>query len=86
MSELSTAFGEVIRRRRITKSISQEELADLAGIHRTYMSKIELGKVRLGLDAARKVATGLGLPLSVLIAEAEELLNSTDVSEKKVGS
>jgi transcriptional regulator with XRE-family HTH domain len=66
------AFGQVVHKMREDQGISQEELAARAGIHRTYVSSIELGKVRLGLDIARKVAVGLGLSLSDLIARAEE--------------
>ncbi len=68
---LSRAFGQVVRKHRQRIGLSQEELADRAGIHRTYVSAIERGKVRLGLDAARRVADGLGVPLSILVAEAE---------------
>jgi transcriptional regulator with XRE-family HTH domain len=68
---ISKAFGRVVRSRREGRGISQEELAALAGIHRTYVSSIELGKVRLGLDIAKRVADGLGVRLSDLIAEAE---------------
>lgn len=70
-SELSKAFGRVVRRRREKLGLSQEALAAKAGIHRTYISSVELGKVRLGLDVAKKVAGGLGASLSDLIAEAE---------------
>ena len=65
--------------RRLEKGLSQEALADLAGIHRTYVSAIELGKVRLGLDAAKRVADGLGVSLAVLIEQAEELLRTRGV-------
>ena len=68
---ISTAFGKVVRRQREKLGLSQEALADKAGIHRTYVSSIELGKVRVRLDVAKKVAVGLGLPLRELIAEAE---------------
>jgi transcriptional regulator with XRE-family HTH domain len=68
---LSKAFGLAVRKRREKKGLSQETLAALAGIHRTYISSIELGKVRLGLDIAKKIANGLGVPLSKLIADAE---------------
>jgi transcriptional regulator with XRE-family HTH domain len=68
---ISRAFGQVVRKRRETRGLSQEKLAELAGIHRTYISSIELGKVRLGLEIAKKVADGLGVKLSELIAEAE---------------
>ncbi len=68
---ISKAFGAVVRRRREAIPLSQEELAAAAGIHRTYVSSIELGKVRLGLDIAKKVANGLRIRLSELISEAE---------------
>jgi transcriptional regulator with XRE-family HTH domain len=68
---ISKAFGRVVRTRREARGLSQEELAALAGIHRTYVSSIELGKVRLGLDIAKKVADGLGVALGELVAEAE---------------
>jgi len=67
----SNTFGTVVRKRREGSGLSQESLAKLAGIHRTYVSSIELGKVRLGLDIAKKVADGLNVALSELIAEAE---------------
>jgi transcriptional regulator with XRE-family HTH domain len=66
---ISKAFGRVVRTRRKACGLSQEELAAHAGIHRTYVSSIELGKVRLGLEIAKKVA--LGIALSELIAESE---------------
>jgi len=69
--EISKRFGRVVRGRRQALGISQEAFAALAGIHRTYVSSIELGKVRLGLDIAGKVAGGLGVALSDLFAEVE---------------
>ena len=68
---ISELFGRVVGRQRETRGLSQEEFASRAGIHRTYVSSIELGKVRLGLDIAKKVADGLGIALSDLVAEAE---------------
>jgi transcriptional regulator with XRE-family HTH domain len=70
-TSVAKAFGRVVRKHREAKRLLQEKLADLAGIHRTYVSSIERGKVRLGLDIALKVAAGLGMPLHKLIAEAE---------------
>ncbi len=69
-------FGQVVRERREAQGLSQEAFAARAGIHRTYVSAIELGKVRLGLEAARNVASGLGMSFSELIA-AVELLEDT---------
>jgi len=70
-SDLSNTFGAVVRQWREKLGLSQEALAAKADIHRTYVSSIERGKVRLGLDIAKRVADGLGIPLRELIAEAE---------------
>jgi transcriptional regulator with XRE-family HTH domain len=64
-------FGIAVRRKRHKLNLSQEDFADKADIHRTYVSSIELGKVDVGIDTAYKVAAALDLPLSSLIKEAE---------------
>ena len=71
MERLSAVFGRVVWQRRESLGLSQEGLADLARLHRTYISSIERGRVRLGLDVAQRIASALGVPLSSLIAEAE---------------
>ena len=40
---VEAAFGNTLRRLREAKKLSQEELADLCGIHRTYVSQLERG-------------------------------------------
>jgi len=65
-------FGTTVRRRRNKLNLSQENFADKADIHRTYVSSIELGKVDVGMGTAYKVAHALNLPLSKLIKEAEK--------------
>ncbi|MFA5143296.1 MAG: helix-turn-helix transcriptional regulator [Candidatus Omnitrophota bacterium] len=60
-----------VRRRRHNMGLSQEDFADKAEIHRTYVSSIELGKVDVGIGTAYKVASALNQPLSKLIKEAE---------------
>ena len=65
-------FGVVIRRKRHKLGLSQEDFADQAGIHRTYVSSIELGKVDVGIGTAYKISAALNLPLSKLIKEAEK--------------
>jgi transcriptional regulator with XRE-family HTH domain len=77
MESISESLGPVVRKRREALRLSQEQLAARAGIHRTYVSSIELGKVRLGIDIAQKVAKALEIPLSVLIADAERASSKT---------
>lgn len=66
----------IIRRRRHKLNLSQEDFADKAEIHRTYVSSIELGKVDVGIGVAYKIAGALNLPLSRLLKETET--NLTD--------
>jgi DNA-binding XRE family transcriptional regulator len=64
-------FGTAVRRLRRRKGISQEKLAELAGIHRTYMGDVERGTRNLALVNMTRIANALGLPLSELIREME---------------
>lgn len=71
MASLRQSFATVVRRRRHKLDLSQEELAERADIHRVYVSRIETGKVDVGLEVAARVAEALGTRLSRLIGEAE---------------
>jgi transcriptional regulator with XRE-family HTH domain len=59
--------------------MSQEQFGEWPDVYRTYMSRVELGQVRLGLDVAQKLANGLGMSLSELVARAEERSRSSIV-------
>lgn len=60
-------FGERVRRFRVQKRLSQEDLADLAELHRNYISQIECGRRNLSLLNILKIARALKLPASKLI-------------------
>jgi transcriptional regulator with XRE-family HTH domain len=64
-------LGQAIRREREKLGLSQEEFAERANVHRTYISSIELGKVSVGIEVASAVANALGLKLSELVRTAE---------------
>lgn len=64
-------FGRAVRRTREAIGLSQEDFAEKAGIHRTYVSSIELGKVSVGIEVANQLAIALGKRLSELVEEAE---------------
>ena len=65
------SFGVAVRRQRKAIKLSQEDFAEKADVHRTYISSIELGKVRVGIEVANKLALALGMKLSELVREAE---------------
>jgi transcriptional regulator with XRE-family HTH domain len=64
-------LGQAIRRERENLGLSQEEFAERANVHRTYVSSIELGKVNVGIEVANSLAAALGLRLSELVRQAE---------------
>lgn len=64
------AFGQAVQARRDAAKLSQEELADMAGIDRSYMSNIERGMQNLGFMAAVQIAAALNMSLAELVAEA----------------
>jgi transcriptional regulator with XRE-family HTH domain len=74
MHKIPKAFGAVVRRRREALGLSQEDFADKAGIHRTYVSSIELGKVQISITIAHQVALALDVPLSKIWREVESEL------------
>lgn len=65
-------LGDAIRARRgEIGGLSQEGLADLAGMHRTYVSEIERGLRNPSYRNLVKLAAALDVPLSELVARAE---------------
>ena len=56
-------FGERVKKIRTQKRISQEKLAELAGLHRTYISSIELGKRNVSLQNIQALASALEIPI-----------------------
>ncbi len=52
-------LGKRIRKLRGEKGFSQEKLAELCGLHRTYISTVELGKRNISLVNIEKIANAL---------------------------
>ena len=71
MRTLAPRLGRTVRKYRLAAGLSQEALADKAGLHRTYVSLLERGLRNPSVDTLRQVAAALGVPTSQLVAEAE---------------
>ena len=68
---LSKFYGGVVRAHRARLNLTQEQVAERASIHPTYVGMVERGERNCSLDIAAAIATALGVPLSELVAEAE---------------
>ena len=66
-------FGAVIAQRRKAASLSQEKLAELSGLHRTYVGSVERGERNISIDNICRLAEAINIRVSKLLALAEEL-------------
>jgi len=69
VSNLPSRFGDHLRKVRAAKGISQEGLADKAGLHRTYVSSVERGKRNVTLETIEKLAKALGVSMANLMPD-----------------
>jgi len=70
-TDILLKYGKAIRQMRQQKGISQEELADLCGLHRTYISDVELGKRNVSLENIERLAQALDTNVSDVFVEIE---------------
>jgi transcriptional regulator with XRE-family HTH domain len=61
-----------LRRLRASKELSQEALADMAGLHRTYVGSVERYERNISIDSIEKLSVALGVTISELLAEENE--------------
>lgn len=71
MKNISKNIGLAIRESRNSSNLSQEKLAELSGLHRTYVSDVERGSRNITLNSLSKIADALQIPLSELVKKAE---------------
>lgn len=81
---LASRVGRVIRKYREGAGLSQEALAEGAGLHRTYISLVERGHRNISVDALAQIAEALGVYPSRLMADAEK--EPEHATEKKKAS
>jgi transcriptional regulator with XRE-family HTH domain len=75
MSEIAKFVGQRIRSCRIRLELSQEKLAEMSGVHPTYIGQLERGEKNATLESIEKIAKALNIPLSRLF---EKLGDSDD--------
>ncbi len=70
-STVIKCFGSSVRKLRHGLEISQEELAERADLHRTYIADVERGVRNPTLLTIKKLAKGLGVSAADLLSEAK---------------
>jgi transcriptional regulator with XRE-family HTH domain len=64
-------FAANVRRLRQKKGLSQDRLAHLSGVHRTYIGAVERCEKNVSIDSMEKIAVALECSLQSLLAESE---------------
>jgi two-component system response regulator len=64
-----TDFGSFVREERKKLGLSQEELADRSGLHRTYITDVERGVRNMTFESALKLTRALDLAIDQMFAE-----------------
>ena len=60
-------FGNRVREERIKQKLSQEELAEKAGVHRTYIGMVERAEKNITLQNIEKIAKALNISIDKLM-------------------
>ena len=63
-------FAENLRKTRKAQGLSQEGLAELADLHRTYIGAVERGERNISIDNMERLAHALGVTIQSLLASA----------------
>lgn len=69
---LQQLFGDVIRAHRAKAGLSQEDLADEAGLHRTYIGLVERGQRMPSIEMVRRLALALDTSMTLLMTALEK--------------
>ena len=67
MDDICTRIGFSIRKCREEKGISQEKLASLSELHRTYIGQVERGEKNLTIRSLERIAKALGINIKDLL-------------------
>jgi transcriptional regulator with XRE-family HTH domain len=60
------SFGQHLKKQRNTKGLSQEKLAEISGLHRTYIGAVERGERNISLINIKVIADALKIEVKEL--------------------
>ncbi|MGB7748319.1 MAG: helix-turn-helix transcriptional regulator [Verrucomicrobiia bacterium] len=64
-------FAENLRKARLAKGLSQEGLAELSGLHRTYVGSVERAERNVSIDNMERFSAAVGVSLPDLLKEGK---------------
>ena len=76
-TDLDRAFGIALRKLRLAKKLTQEQLGFEAGLRRTFISSLELGEKQPSLSTIKKIADVFDISISKLLQKVEDEMKKT---------
>ena len=71
MSDIAKIVGKRLRSYRTAQGLSQEKLAERAGLHPTYIGQVERGEKNLTIESLEKITRALDIPVSCVFEKIE---------------
>ena len=72
MSDIAKTVGKRLRSYRTGQGLSQEKLAERAGLHPTYIGQVERGEKNLTIESLEKITSALDVPMANVFEKIEE--------------
>ena len=72
MTNICEVLGQRIRMYRKHQHMSQEKLAELSGLHPTYIGQMERGEKNPTIESLYKICTALHIPITLLVEKLDE--------------
>ena len=64
-------FAENLRKARLANKLSQEDLAEVSGLHRTYVGSVERAERNVSIDNMERLSAAVGVSLPDLLKEVK---------------
>lgn len=80
--EITRILADNIRAFRRSKNLSQEELADICNLHRTYVGAVERGERNVTLSTLEAFSNALGVPVPELLTKVEGIYEETNENNR----
>ena len=69
--DIITVFASNVKMYRTNRGLSQDKLAEMTGLHRTYISAIECFRRSISLENIQRIADALGIDAYLLLVDNE---------------
>ena len=82
MSSFVILIGQRLRQYRLQKHLTQEQLAERAGLHPTYIGQVERGEKNLTIESLYRISLALQIPLSQLFGQIPAIPEENDTVQR----